>query len=298
MEEIYATLVVRLSYSEEFKKDQLWKDAADFKTRGGKRVGLVMKRKVEGTAEILVYFEAGVSDDAKVTFIKYVHEHLLAKAADVTRVRTYVCPACQKPVGDLETVRARVEGGKTDIGCGRCDERVRLRDLIEEKFGSDEFKKRVRELEEKSKINLDNESLGLLLVGDAIKIAAEAGQIYRPVVWADWGIDGEIEFRDEKGRARGKRVYLQLKSGDSYLRKRERDEKEIFAIKNGRWAEYWVEQAYPVMLVIRTSDGRIRWMNVTEYLKENKGVKQIEFEGEEMTAESVGRMRGRMMKDE
>jgi len=36
-------------------------------------------------------------------------------------------------------------------------------------------------------------------------------------------------------------------------------------------------------------------MDVTEYLTKHPGVKQIEFEGEEMTAESVRRLRKRMM---
>jgi hypothetical protein len=33
-------------------------------------------------------------------------------------------------------------------------------------------------------------------------------------------------------------------------------------IKNPRWADYWQQQSYAVMLVIRTSDGEIRWMDV------------------------------------
>jgi len=31
-------------------------------------------------------------------------------------------------------------------------------------------------------------------------IAAEAGQIFQLPVWADWGIDGEIEFKETKGQ--------------------------------------------------------------------------------------------------
>jgi hypothetical protein len=49
------------------------------------------------------------------------------------------------------------------------------------------------------------------------------------------------------------------------------------------------------MLVIRTSDGQIRWMNLTnltEYLKTlGKAVKQALFNGEPFTAQSVWRMR-------
>jgi hypothetical protein len=53
------------------------------------------------------------------------------------------------------------------------------------------------------------------------------------------------------------------------------------------------------MLVIRTSDGKIRWMNVTEYLnlhsKGGKRVKQIVFDGEPFTAPSLQKMRDRLI---
>jgi len=123
-------------------------------------------------------------------------------------------------------------------------------------------------------------------------IVAEAGHIYRGYTNSNHGIDGEIEFKDDQGRATGKRLYLQLKSGDSYLTTRKRDGAEVFQIKNERWATYWREQAYPVLLVIRTSDGEIRWMDVSEYLKRaQQSVKQIVFSGERFDVMSVRRWR-------
>ena len=93
----------------------------------------------------------------------------------------------------------------------------------------------------------------------------------------------QVSSRLYQGRATGKRLYLQLKSGDSYLTHRQRDGAEVFQIKNPRWADYWQQQAYPVMLVIRTSDGEIRWMDVSAWLERNtaggKKVAQIIFEG-------------------
>ncbi len=52
-----------------------------------------------------------------------------------------------------------------------------------------------------------------------------------------------------------------------------------------------------VMLVIRTSDKTIRWMNVTECMKGHggKNVTQIVFEGEPFTALSLLRMRYRLI---
>jgi hypothetical protein len=61
--------------------------------------------------------------------------------------------------------------------------------------------------------------------------------------------------------------------------------------------EYWQQQAYPVMLVIRTSDGTIRWMHVTEYLQKQgrKQVKQVVFKGEPFTAQALRQLRDRLL---
>jgi hypothetical protein len=67
-----------------------------------------------------------------------------------------------------------------------------------------------------------------------------------------------------------------------------------------RWADYWQQQAYPVMLVIRTSDGIIRWMDVSAWLRQNtsggKKPKQIVFAGEPFDALSVRQWRERMLR--
>ena len=82
---------------------------------------------------------------------------------------------------------------------------------------------------------------------------ALADQISREFNVSDQGIDMEIEFNDDTHEATGAKLYLQLKSGDSYTRKRRGDGAEIFTLKRQRHAEYWMVQAFPVLLVIRNS---------------------------------------------
>ena len=295
LDEIYATLVVRLHYTTAFEKDQLWRFAADFKTQAGQRVGLKMTRKAEGAGEITVYCVPGVAVETQVNFIRYVHDHLKAKDPEVQHTRHYVCGHCGTPVTNHETVRKKLIQGRKEIICVDCEKQVPLWDLIEEKFASEETQAIVRAMEEQARRAIDNESRELILLGHAFAIAGEAGQIFRPTPNSDWGIDGEIEFKNDKGEASGRRVYLQLKSGDSYLEAR-KDGREVFKIPKSRHVEYWTAHEYPVMLVIRTSDGQIRWMNVTEYLnKQGKAVKQIVFDGEPFTAASLWRMRDKVL---
>jgi GTPase SAR1 family protein len=297
LDETYSTLVVRLHHTPAFEKDQLWRFAADFRTQAGKRVGLKMTKQGEGAAEIAVYFEPGVVEDTKVTFIRYVHEHLQMKAQDVVRLRHYVCPHCNTPIENRKTALDRLNRGLKDILCVNCERRVPLWDLIEQKFASEEFQQRVRDLEEQARISIDNESRELILVGHAFATAGEAGQIFRHTPNSDWGIDGEIEFKNDKGEPSGKRIYLQLKPSESYLYTRKADGREVLALKNPRHAEYWQAQACPVMLVIRTVDSQIHWMNVSDYLnRPDTEARQFIFAGEPFTALNVIRLRDKLFR--
>lgn len=302
IEEIYATLVVRLHHTLAFETDQLWKDAADFKTQTGAGLGLQLHREAEGTSRLEVYFEPAVDENSRVVFQRYVHDHLKQHAQNVERLRHYACGNKQcESLGQTFTDQAKIDkalapGGKGKVFCSDCGKPIPLRDAMEAKFHSPEVKEESRKLQEAVQVVIDNESRELILVGHAFTIVAEAGQIYRGYTNSDHGIDGEIEFKDNQDRATGKRLYLQLKSGDAYLKKRQRDNAEVFQIKNARWATYWQQQAYPVMLVIRSSDGQIRWMDVTSYLKREsnngkKPVTQVIFTGERFDMMSVRRWR-------
>src|SRR5215207_4170923 len=101
---------------------------------------------------------------------------------------------------------------------------------MEQRFASDETRRKLRELQEQVAIVLDNESKDRALVGEVISTVALAGQISREFSVSDHGIDMEIEFKSDAGAATGRRLYLQLKSGDSYIRSRQRDSSEVFDI--------------------------------------------------------------------
>jgi len=108
----------------------------------------------------------------------------------------------------------------------------------------------------------------------------------------DHGIDMEIIFKNDAGNATGTKVYLQLKSGDSYLTTRKKDGAQIFKKFTQRHVQLWMDQAFPVILVIRNSAGEIQWMEIRDHLKEvtNNGetqVRQIVFEGQRFDVMSV-----------
>jgi hypothetical protein len=200
-------------------------------------------------------------------------------------------------------------GQHATINCQRCNETMELWDELEKRFAAPEVQQTVRELEEQAKVTLNTESKERILVGEVISTVALAGQICRELTVSDHGIDMEIEFKDNKDKPTGKKLYLQLKSGDSHLR-RLKSGKEKFDIKKNkhdeepRHAEYWAIQAFPVMLVImnskwefknrqwqRLENTEIRWMEARDHLKANPGTKSIEFVAERFDVMSVRRWR-------
>jgi hypothetical protein len=123
-----------------------------------------------------------------------------------------------------------------------------------------------------------------------------------------------VEFTDEDGNGVGAGLCLQLKAGNSHLTTRKKDGVEVFAIKKQRWLKTWINQPYPVMLVIgalseedERAAGRekiefndVRWMEISSVLKrESKNgatpVTQIEFKGERLDLSSVRKWRQRCL---
>ena len=322
LDDIYSTLVVRLHHSDAFEQDQLWRYAADFKTNTGKQLGVKLNRRAPGVGELEVYFDPSVAIEEKIIFSKYVHEHLLQHARDVERLRHYVCQNCETPVGNRELAMQRLndwlqgrpaqaDGSKLfkigrrkkelpSIICANCEQRVQLWDEMEQWFANPEIQQRVREMQAESEIELSNQSKERALVGEVISTVALANQISREFNVSDHGIDMEIEFVDDNYEATGAKLYLQLKSGDSYLHKRKKDGTEVFTIKDERHVRYWMNQIAPVLLVIRNSEGEVRWMEVREWLRREsddgrKQVKQIIFDGERFDVMSVRRWRDRVL---
>jgi small GTP-binding protein len=328
LDEIYATLVVRLHHTKPFQQDQLWRYAADFRTLTGKKLGLKLTRVAEGAGKLDLYFDPAIPIEEKIIFSRYVHEHLLQNAQEVIRYRQYVCLACKTPVGNIEVAMRRLRNWleakdtlDTDLDaasvsmdaptivCAECEARVPLWDELEQCFGSPETLKQVRELRQQSATVLDQESEERALVGEVISTVSLAGQISREFKVSDRGIDMEIEFTNDAGLPTGQRVYLQLTLNDTELQSTTRDrgklltnaeDEAIVMIRNIEYSRYWMDQPFPVLLVMRTLDGEVRWMDVREWLKRaNAGaqrpVDRIIFRGERFDVLSVRRWRDTML---
>jgi WD40 repeat protein len=315
LDDIYATLVVKLADSESFTLKELWRDAADFDTlEGGHRMGVKLTRESAGSGEISVYFGPGVTQEQQVIFANYIHAHLKSGSEQVQRLRYYVCPECNTPKGNPQVLMEKLLDKKqeADTECDKCGERFGLWDALEKKFASKKVHEQVEGLQAEDVIRLDSRRKGKLLTLEVgARITSADQKCFEIPATEDEGLDMELEFTDDEGKGTGNRLYLQLKAGNSYLRMRKKDGVEIFTIKKQGWVKNWLKQPHPVMLVIGTFSkdqerlavkdklefAEVRWMEISSYLKREsqggtKPVKQIEFKGERLDMTSVRKWRG------
>jgi small GTP-binding protein len=318
LDDIYATLVVKLADSESFQLKELWRDAADFVTlAGAHQMGIKLTRDSGSDGNISVYFGKGVTEQEQVIFANYIHAHLAGTCEQVIRLRHYVCPKCHSPKGNPEVLMKRLlaKKQKADTECDGCGERFPLWDALEKKFASEAVRCQVEELRADDLAKLDSRRKGKLLVLDVgARITSANQKWYEIPQEEDDGIDIVVEFTDEDGNGVGKGLCLQLNAGNSHLTKSRWSSAEIFKIKKPRWVKTWMNQPYPVMLVIGTlseADERavgkekvefadVRWMEISSVLRHEsqngtKPVKQIEFRGERLDMASVHHWRSKLL---
>ena len=133
IETIYASLVVRLSYTDYFRREEQWKYAVEF-SRSGSRLGFSMQQVKEGTGELEIYFHPGVSGFDRVTFIRFVTDHLKTKGVDIEEQIRLYCPKCSKEVTNLDAIDSRIKAKELDIPCQYCSTAIVIPKSIEERY--------------------------------------------------------------------------------------------------------------------------------------------------------------------
>ncbi len=136
IETIYASLVVRLSYTDYFRREDQWRYAVEF-SRDSHRLGFSMQQVEEGTGELEIYFYPGLSEFDRVTFIRFVTDHLRTKGIDIQEQIRLYCAKCAKEVTNREAIEARIRDGKLDIPCQYCDTAILVPKSIEERYRRD-----------------------------------------------------------------------------------------------------------------------------------------------------------------
>jgi GTPase SAR1 family protein len=137
VQNVYATLIVRLTRSSLFTPVEAWQSAARFAAGTGECT-VFLSLDGEGTAELWIGFDR-MPALARRQFERFVHAHLERRATPgtVTRERRYTCPR-DGTAFTSEQVDQVINLGRPDILCPVCENRVSLRDDYELANGTDQ----------------------------------------------------------------------------------------------------------------------------------------------------------------
>jgi len=136
VDNVYATLIVRLTRSDRFTRVASWQSAARFAADKGECT-VFLKTDGEGKAELWIGYD-GVPPVLQIQFERFIHAHLTRWAipGTVVRERQYSCPNDNTAFTpeQVEQVRSR---GRVRILCPVCEKYVSLRDDYEPTTGAD-----------------------------------------------------------------------------------------------------------------------------------------------------------------
>ena len=138
VESVYATLIVRLTRSNRFKRVDSWQSAARFAAGGGECT-VALKNDGEGKAELWIGYDR-VPDALRKQFERFVHAHLDRRATpgSVTRERQYSCPD-DGTAFTADQVQRVLRLGRLNILCPVCENPVSLLDDYGLANGSDQL---------------------------------------------------------------------------------------------------------------------------------------------------------------
>ncbi len=150
LEDIYATLIVRLSNSGPFALRQLWKYSAEFRDSDGYACGFYLDGVERGSGDLSVYYARSIPVESKLRFLKFIHEHLLARAVPGSLRRRSLCrcPDCHEPLENPRAIDAALRLGRTAIPCQFCGGPVPVGDMLDNQFGDPELLTSMRRMED------------------------------------------------------------------------------------------------------------------------------------------------------
>ena len=121
IDNIFASLVTRLVYSERFGRMRLQENRVEFERSGEGTCGLQRVKRSGGSVHLDVYFEEKVQKTVRDSFITFIEDHLDRHGIELYEHLQMTCPCGF--VFLEEIIRERIARGFNDIGCLRCDAR-------------------------------------------------------------------------------------------------------------------------------------------------------------------------------
>jgi hypothetical protein len=125
VENVYASLVVLLGYTQTFTRRNQWQNQARYLMADGSVCGFRQEGHSEGELELVLYYGAGVPKPGRKVFEGLFESFLARRNVTVFRYEPVACPGGHTI--NRAVVRARLRDGKEFAFCEECGERAVLK---------------------------------------------------------------------------------------------------------------------------------------------------------------------------
>ena len=124
-ENVYASLVVLLGYTQTFTRTNQWQSHARYEVGDGLICGFRQDGEREGEIDFVLYFGNNVSKPVRTLFQSMFESFLARRNLSVFRYEPVICGKCQNPL-ERAVVRERLRSGKDFTFCTECGEKLVL----------------------------------------------------------------------------------------------------------------------------------------------------------------------------
>lgn len=124
IDNIYASLVAKLSLSSQFGRYRLWENRAEWENPDQGTCGVRKVSYRSGMGRLDLYFTNLVDTKRRELFLVFIEDHLRQHGVEITETIQITCE-CGHPFQD-DAVRARLAAGHLDIVCSVCETRNRI----------------------------------------------------------------------------------------------------------------------------------------------------------------------------
>ncbi|HEX8089624.1 MAG TPA: hypothetical protein VF762_12255, partial [Blastocatellia bacterium] len=124
-ENVYASLVVLLGYTQTFTRTNQWRSQARYEVGEGLICGFRQEDEREGEMDLALYFGVNVGKPIRTLFQALFESFLARRNLSVSRYEPVICGRCQHPL-ERAVVRERLRSRKSFTFCSDCGEKLAL----------------------------------------------------------------------------------------------------------------------------------------------------------------------------
>lgn len=124
VENVYASLVVLMGYTQNFTRTNQWQNHARYEVGTGHVCGFRLEDERAGELDFVLYFGVNTPDSVKMLFQGLFENFLARRNLTVQRIEPVLCS--KKHILNRAVVREHMSSGEEFAFCNRCGEKIKL----------------------------------------------------------------------------------------------------------------------------------------------------------------------------